>query len=67
MGSVECRRCFEGVLSSDTILEDCIMNRQSFSFFRQGFRPFTGSTDNVESTSLLLWVRVRVRVRVRVS
>ena len=52
VGSVECRRCFEGVLSSDTILEDCIMNRQSFSFFRQGFRPFTGSADNVESTSL---------------
>ncbi len=52
VGSVEYLRCFEGVLSSDTILEDCIMNRQSFSFFRQGFQPFTGSADNVESTSL---------------
>ena len=23
VGSVECWRCFEGVLSSDTILKDC--------------------------------------------
>ena len=31
VGSVECRRCFEGVLSSDAILKDCMTNQPSFS------------------------------------
>ena len=31
VGSVECRRCFEGVLSSDVILKDCMTNQPSFS------------------------------------
>ena len=31
VGSVECWRCFEGVLSSHTILKDCSQNQPSFS------------------------------------
>ena len=31
VGSVECWRCFEGVLSSDAILKDCMTNPPSFS------------------------------------
>ena len=31
VGSVECRRCFEGVLSSDAILKDCMTSQPSFS------------------------------------
>ena len=31
VGSVECWRCFEGVLSSDAILKDCMTSQPSFS------------------------------------
>ena len=31
VGSVECRRCFEDVFSSDAILKDCMTNQPSFS------------------------------------
>ena len=31
VGSVECWRCFEGVLSSDAVLKDCMTRQPSFS------------------------------------
>ena len=31
VGSVECWRCFEGVLSSDAVLKDCMTSQPSFS------------------------------------
>ena len=31
VGSVECWRCFEGVLSSDAVLKNCMTSQPSFS------------------------------------